>query len=97
MNEELGHWSLVATQVTGYLNNEDLSVGVGVSVVGINLGPVYGNVKDGIGLNADLFVVRGEIRFHQKNQNAFWVYLKVDTFNGRFEGEYKILDFWEGA
>lgn len=63
-------------------------------MVGINLGNIYGNLKDGVGLKVDLFVVSGEIKFYLKNGNELWVHLDLKVkFDGHYEGDYKILSF----
>jgi len=65
---------------------------VSVSVLGINLGTFHGNLKDGIGIKVDLFLVVGDIRLSLKNGNEVWVYLALKVkFDGSFNGDYKII------
>jgi hypothetical protein len=63
-----------------------------VTVVGVNVGNVYGNLNDGVVLKINLFVVKGEIKFYLRNGNEVWVHLELKiTFDGHYEGDYKIL------
>lgn len=63
-----------------------------VTVVGINVGALYGNLKDSVELKIDLFVVNGEIQFYLKNGNEIWIHLDLKVkFDGHYEGDYKIL------
>ncbi len=79
-------------QVVGYVDTDTFEIGVSVTVVGVNVGNVYGNLKEGIVLKIDLFVVKGEIRFYLKNGNEVWIGLDIKvTFDGSFSGDYKII------
>jgi len=65
---------------------------VNVSVVGISLGNIYGNLKDGVGLNIDLIAAKGSIKFYLKNGNEVWVHLDIGiVFDGTYQGDYKII------
>lgn len=62
--------------------------------MGIDLGTIHGNLKDGVVLKVNIFVAKGEIRFYLKNGNELWVSLSLKIkFDGSFEGDYKIISF----
>lgn len=85
-------WSFGPVKVEGYVDTDSLEIGVLVSVVGISLGNLYGNLKDGVGVDVDLFVASGSIKFYLKNGNEVWVHLDIKIrFDGSFEGDYKII------
>ncbi|EGX93686.1 hypothetical protein CCM_01955 [Cordyceps militaris CM01] len=85
-------WSFGPVKVTGYVDTTNWEIGVTVSIMGIDLGTVYGNLRDGVVLNVDLFLAKGQVRFYLKNGNEVWVHLSVEIrFDGKFEGDYKII------
>ncbi|CAJ0538541.1 Ff.00g066020.m01.CDS01 [Fusarium sp. VM40] len=85
-------WSFGPIKITGYVDTNTFEIGVSISIVGINVGNIFGNLKDGVGLKVNLFVAKGEIRIYLKNGNEIWVHLDIKvTFDGSFEGDYKIL------
>ncbi|KAL2677339.1 hypothetical protein Neosp_011108 [[Neocosmospora] mangrovei] len=87
-------WSFGPIKITGYVDTNTYEIGVSISIVGINVGNIFGNLKDGVGLDINLFVARGSIRLYLKNGNELWVNLDVRiTFDGSFSGDYKILTF----
>jgi hypothetical protein len=60
--------------------------------LGISLGNIYGDLRDGSSLKIDLFHATGSLRFYLKNGNEFWTGLDIKVkFNGSFEGDYKII------
>jgi hypothetical protein len=62
--------------------------------VGISLGTIYGNLKDGVGVNVDLWVASGSLRFYLKNGNELWIHVDIKiSFDGSFSGDYKIISF----
>ena len=62
------------------------------SVLGISLGSFNGNLKDGLVIKVDLFMVKGEVRFFMRNGNQVWVGLKLSvTFDGKYETEAKLI------
>jgi hypothetical protein len=88
------HKLMRGSQITGYLDTSTFEIGVSISIVGINVGNIFGNLKDGVGLKVNLFVAKGEIKLYLKNGNELWVHIDVSvTFDGSFEGDYKILSF----
>ena len=81
-------------QVSGYVDTDTFEMAASVSIAGINIGNVYGSLKDGIGIKIDLFIAKGEIRFYLKNGNELWVHVDIKiTFDGSFDGDYKIFSF----
>jgi hypothetical protein len=65
---------------------------VDASVLGISLGSFNGNLKDGLVIKVDLFMVKGEVRFFMRNGNQVWVGLKLSvTFDGKYETEAKLI------
>jgi hypothetical protein len=65
---------------------------VDASVLGISLGSFNGNLKDGLVIKVDLFMVKGEVRFFMRNGNEVWVGLKLSvTFDGKYETEAKLI------
>ena len=63
-----------------------------MSIAGVNVGTVYGNLIDGVALNLDLFSAKGEIRFYLKNGNEIWTHVDIQIrFDGNFAGDYKII------
>ncbi|CRK12120.1 hypothetical protein HYQ45_015154 [Verticillium longisporum] len=78
--------------ITGYVDTNTFEIGVSVSILGINVGNIFGNLKDGVGLNINLFLASGSIKFYLKNGNELWVHLDIKVkFDGHFEGDYKII------
>lgn len=62
--------------------------------MGISLGTIYGNLKDGVGVNVDLWVASGSLRFYLKNGNELWIHVDIKiSFDGSFSGDYKIISF----
>ncbi|KAJ1325307.1 hypothetical protein MN608_10019 [Microdochium nivale] len=87
-------WSFGPVKVSGYLDTNTLEVGLSISVAGISLGNIYGNLKDGVGVKVNLLVAKGEIRFYLKNGNELWVHLEIKIiFDGSYNGDYKIISF----
>ncbi|SPJ81873.1 uncharacterized protein FTOL_09278 [Fusarium torulosum] len=87
-------WGFGPIKITGYIDTNTYEIGVSISVAGINVGNIFGNLKDSVGLKVDLFVAKGEIRLYLKHGNEIWVHLDIKiTFDGTFSGEFKILSF----
>ena len=65
-----------------------------VTVLGAKIFTLFGNLKDGVVGEIDLFVAKGKITFFLKNGNELWVKVELEiTFDGTFETEAKILEF----
>ncbi|KXJ87350.1 hypothetical protein Micbo1qcDRAFT_208361 [Microdochium bolleyi] len=85
-------WSFGPVKVSGYIDTNTLEVGLTVSVAGISLGNIFGNLKDGVGIKVNLLIAKGEIRFYLKNGNEVWIHLDIKiVFDGHYEGDYKIV------
>ncbi|EEY23466.1 hypothetical protein D7B24_006490 [Verticillium nonalfalfae] len=85
-------WGFGPVKITGYVDTNTFEIGVSVSILGINVGNIFGNLKDGVGLNINLFLASGSIKFYLKNGNEVWVHLDIKVkFDGHFEGDYKII------
>ncbi|KAK2594033.1 hypothetical protein QQS21_008252 [Conoideocrella luteorostrata] len=85
-------WSIGPVKITGYVDTKTFELGVSVSILGINVGNIFGNLKNGVGININLFLASGSIRFYLKNGKEVWVHVDITVkFDGKFEGDYKIL------
>lgn len=62
--------------------------------MGISLGTVSGNLKDGIEVKVDLFVVKGALKFYLKNGNELWINVSLKVIiDGEYNGDFKIISF----
>ncbi|KAM3505476.1 hypothetical protein MY10362_002925 [Beauveria mimosiformis] len=87
-------WSFGPAKLTGYVDTDTWEIGVEVSVLGISLGKVYGNLKEGVVIKVNLFLAKGSIKLYLKNGNELWVRLDLDVkFDGGFHSDYKIIAF----
>jgi len=68
--------------VTEYIGTDSLEVNINASILGINLGNIKGNLKVGLSIKVDLFLVSGEIIFYLKNGNELW------ALNVKFDRKY---------
>jgi hypothetical protein len=61
---------------------------------GIYVGTINGSLKDVFSLKVNLDKFKGELWWYLKNGNELWIrqHLQV-TFNGSYEGDYKIITF----
>ncbi|ETS78419.1 hypothetical protein PFICI_10481 [Pestalotiopsis fici W106-1] len=87
-------WSMGPIKVSGYLDTSTYEIGVSVTVVGVNVGNIFGNLKDGVGLEMNLTAADGEVRFYLKNGYEMWIHYDFSiTFDdGNYDGDYKIHD-----
>ncbi|MCJ1486403.1 hypothetical protein MMC06_006580 [Schaereria dolodes] len=86
------NWELGPFKVTGYVDSSTFEIGIEISVLGIQLGNFYGNLKDGLVVNIDLFLAKGKINFYLKNGKEVWVHVDVSiTFDGSFNQDVKLL------
>ncbi|KAF5659831.1 hypothetical protein FHETE_9261 [Fusarium heterosporum] len=87
-------WSFGPLKITGYVDTTTLGLGISVSVAGVSIGNIYGSLKDGVGLDVDLFAAQGSLKFYLKNGNEIWVTLDLKIrFDGHYTGEHKIISF----
>lgn len=70
-------WGFGPILVEGYIDIEQLEIGVDLKVFGFDIGQFYGNLNEGLVIKLDLIVARGEIKFYLKNGNEVWI--KVDV------------------
>lgn len=68
--------------MTEYIGTDSLEVNINASILGINLGNIKGNLKVGLSIKVDLFLVSGEIIFYLKNGNELW------ALNVKFDRKY---------
>ncbi|KAM3081194.1 hypothetical protein ACMFMG_005149 [Clarireedia jacksonii] len=81
-------------RITGYVDTNTYEIGVSVSIIGITVGNIYGNLKDGVGLRINLFLVKGELKFYLKNGNELWIRVDIDIkFDGGYHENTKITSF----
>jgi hypothetical protein len=67
-------------------------IGVSVTLAGITLGNIYGNLNDGVGIDINLLVAKGSLRFYLKNGNEVWIHFDVSiVFDGSYKDDVKIL------
>ncbi|OHF03194.1 hypothetical protein CORC01_01578 [Colletotrichum orchidophilum] len=66
-----------ATEITGCIDINLFEVGLTISIASINIGNIFGNLKDGVTLKVNLLSAKGEIRVYLKNGNKVWVHLDV--------------------
>jgi hypothetical protein len=65
-----------------------------VSVLGINLGTISGDLKQGIIIKVDIILASGSLKFYLKNGNQLWVRVDIDVrFDGSFNEDFKIISF----
>ncbi|CRK12115.1 hypothetical protein BN1723_009601 [Verticillium longisporum] len=87
-------WGYGPVNIIGYVDTYTLEIGVTISLLGISLGDIVGNLRDGVVLNIELFLAVGAIRLYLKNGNEVWVPLNIRVkFNGSYDSHYKIVSF----
>jgi len=55
--------------MTGYVDTNTYDITVGIDIVGIKVDNIHRNLKDGVGLNIDMFLAKGQIKHYLKNGN----------------------------
>ncbi|KAF5679235.1 hypothetical protein FHETE_976 [Fusarium heterosporum] len=87
-------WRYGPVAYEGYFDTNTFEIGLSPAIAGLNVGIIYGNLKDGVNLKIDLDYYKGLTRFYLKNGNEVWTHLDVKvSFDGHFEGDYKIFTF----
>ncbi|KAL3421210.1 hypothetical protein PVAG01_07655 [Phlyctema vagabunda] len=87
-------WSFGPITVTGYVVTDTWEIGVEVKALGIKLGNFYGSLKDGLGININLLLITGQVKFYLKNGNELWIHVDVKVkFDGSFQKDAKIISF----
>lgn len=88
------HWSIGPIAVDGYINTNTFEIRVTIKIVGITIGTFVGNLKDGLSIKVNLFVVSGTLKFYLKNGNELWIRYDIKVrFDGSFDGDRKIIGF----
>ncbi|KAF4269338.1 hypothetical protein KXW98_002700 [Aspergillus fumigatus] len=78
--------------VSGYVDTSTYEASISVSVIGINIGTLSGNLHDGITLKVNLIAVKGELRFYLKNGNELWLHVDLKVvFDGSYNDDVKII------
>ncbi|KAH1704340.1 hypothetical protein KXX24_007573 [Aspergillus fumigatus] len=78
--------------VSGYVDTSTYEASISVSVIGINIGTLSGNLHDGITLKVNLIAVKGELRFYIKNGNELWLHVDLKVvFDGSYNDDVKII------
>lgn len=76
----------------GYVDTDTFEVGLDVTVATIRVGHIAGNLRDGIVLQINLFLVTGEIKVYLKNGNEMWVHLSLKIrWDGSYDGDFKVI------
>ncbi|KYK54456.1 hypothetical protein DCS_06414 [Drechmeria coniospora] len=87
-------WSFGPVKLTGYIDTDTYEIGLIISVLGINLGNIYGNIKEGVVVKVNLGLAKGQLKFYLKNGNELWVHIDIKVlFDGSFHGDYKIISW----
>ncbi|KAI1076665.1 hypothetical protein F5B20DRAFT_584085 [Whalleya microplaca] len=87
------HWNYAIFEIQGWVDVSSLAIFATVSVLGINIGTINGNLNDGVSIKVDLKAASGEIRLFLKNGHELWVGVDVKVIFGQhYHGEWKIID-----
>ncbi|KAK4508033.1 hypothetical protein PRZ48_001769 [Zasmidium cellare] len=87
-------WLFGPLEASGYIDTDSYGLGVEVSILGIELGNIYGNLKEGVGLDVDLFLVSGSIMFHLLHSNQLWCKVRLSVkFDGSWDEDVYIVSF----
>ncbi|KAH6689181.1 hypothetical protein F5X68DRAFT_189908 [Plectosphaerella plurivora] len=88
------YWEYGSTQIYGYVDTNTLVAYLDISVVGLRIGHIYGNLKQGLGIEVDLHLAKGGINVYLKNGNEVWVRLDLDVtiLGTKYEEDYKITE-----
>ncbi|KAK6208208.1 hypothetical protein LQW54_006989 [Pestalotiopsis sp. IQ-011] len=85
-------WSFGPIQYKGVLDVNSLEISVVEIIAGISIGPIKGNLKDGVGLKLNLNSAKGQTKFYLKNGNEVWTHIEVSIrWNGYYEKDAKLF------
>lgn len=74
------------------LDVNSFEISVAETIAGISIGPIKGNLKDGVGLKLNLNSAKGQTKFYLKNGNEIWTHIDVKiVWNGSYHGDYKLF------
>lgn len=86
------NFTLIDSQLSGTVNTATLGITINPTIVGINLGTISGNLKDGITVSINIFVASGSITLYLKNGNQVWIHYDVQIkFDGSFTDDKLIM------
>ncbi|KAH9905110.1 hypothetical protein F4778DRAFT_779465 [Xylariomycetidae sp. FL2044] len=77
--------------VSGQIDTSTLSIQASLKVFGHEIGSFSGNLKDGLCINVNLFVVKGKVCLQLRNGNELWIVWQLSSFGKEFNGEKLIL------
>ena len=84
--------SNVYPQIKGSVDISKLDANFSVVIFGISISSISGNLKQGIVLNINLFIVNGNLRFYLKNGKEIWVSANLNQpFGGGVHEDHKIF------
>ncbi|KAM3498567.1 hypothetical protein MY11210_009665 [Beauveria gryllotalpidicola] len=87
------NWSLGPITLRGYVDTTTFEAGLHLTVIGIDLANIKGNLKDGIILNINLVLAKGSLKFYLKGKQM-WVRVDIDVkIDGKYHEDHKIVDF----
>ncbi|KGQ04073.1 hypothetical protein BBAD15_g10692 [Beauveria bassiana D1-5] len=64
-------WAFGPIRISGYVDTDKWETGLTISVLGISIGPIHGDLKDGVVVKVDSFLAKGNINLYLKNGNEF--------------------------
>jgi len=69
-----------------------MEAGVTASILGMDIGHFYGNLKEGIVIKLNLVVVDGEIKLYLQKTTEVWIKVEVNVLGaGRISKTQKVL------
>ncbi|KAH7311490.1 hypothetical protein B0I35DRAFT_514256 [Stachybotrys elegans] len=84
-------WGQGPLSLAGYVDINTYETGVEVAIMGISLGIITGNLKDGVGVSFALVALSGSVKLYLKNGNEIWVHQYIKTpFSQDIDEERKI-------
>ncbi|KAE8379343.1 hypothetical protein BDV26DRAFT_291366 [Aspergillus bertholletiae] len=87
-------WEYGPVKVTGWVATDTLDGLFSPSIMGISLGNLEGNMKDGIRVKFALSKANGALVYYLKNGNEIWARLDIDVvFNGSYHDDFKLCSF----
>ncbi|KAF4448895.1 hypothetical protein F53441_7757 [Fusarium austroafricanum] len=93
-NKTIFDWSFGPVMNQGCIDLNTYEIKITPTYNGIQAGTLDGSLKDGMGINLDLFTAKGSQRWYLKNGNEIWTNLDIKiVFDGSFQGDYKIMSF----
>ncbi|KAI4601722.1 hypothetical protein KJ359_011854 [Pestalotiopsis sp. 9143b] len=79
-------------QYEGVFDANSFEISVVETIAGISIGPIKGNLKDGVGLKLNLNSAKGQTKFYLKNGNEIWTHIDVRIrWNGSYEKDVKLF------